>query len=44
MQHQYVSVIVVNDNTKILEEFLNMVEAYSIEDKIVIIKRSENDT
>lgn len=44
MQHQYISAVVINDSPKILQQFFNAVEVYCVEDKVVVIKRSENDT
>jgi hypothetical protein len=39
LRHQYISIVVLKDNAKILQEFYTIVELKAVEDKLILIKR-----
>ncbi len=44
IKRQEVSIVVVSENIKIMQEFYTAIEASAIEDKVIVIKREESDT
>ena len=39
IKHQYISIVIISDNAKILQELYTMVEISAVENKIILIKR-----
>jgi hypothetical protein len=44
IKHSLMSVVVINENSKVLQEFYDKIEMNAVEDKIVVVKRDEGGT
>lgn len=44
IKHSLVSVVVINENSKVLQEFYAKIEMNAVEDKIIVVKRDEGGT